>query len=71
MKPSSLTKTFGIISYFPDNDSEYHIEMRRERSRRFKELLAKIEEYWGDLDIIVIAQNWQDFELPETKNKIK
>lgn len=70
MKPSSLTKTFGIISYFPDNDSDYHIEMRRERSRRFRELLAKIEEYWGDLDIIVIAQNWQDFELPQTKNKI-
>ena len=69
MKPSSLKKVFGIISYFPDNDSDYHIEMRRERSRRFRELLAKLEELWGDIDILVIAQNWQDFELPKIKNK--
>lgn len=66
-----LKKVFGIISYFPDNDSDYHIETRRERSRRFRELLFKLEELWGDIDIIVIAQNWQDFELPEIKNKIK
>ena len=70
MKPSSLKKVFGIISYFPDNDSDYHTEMRRERSRRFKELLAKLEELWSDTDILVIAQNWQDFQLPEVKNKI-
>lgn len=70
MKPSSVKKVFGIISYFPNNDSDYHIEMRRERSRRFKELLAKIEEYWSDIDIMVIAQNWQDFQLPTIKNKV-
>lgn len=66
----SLNKVFGIISYFPDNDSDYHIETRRERSRRFRELLFKLEELWPDVDIMVIAQNWQDFELPEIKNKI-
>ena len=66
----SLNKVFGIISYFPDNDSDYHIETRRERSRRFRELLFKLEELWPDVDIIVIAQNWRDFELPEIKNKI-
>lgn len=65
-----LNKVFGIISYFPNNDSEYHIETRRERSRRFRELLYKLEELWSDVDIMVIAQNWQDFELPEIKNKI-
>ena len=67
MKPS---KVFGIISYFPDNDTPYHIETRRERSRRFRELLFKLEELWPDIDIMVIAQNWQNFELPEIKNKI-
>ena len=66
-----LNKVFGIISYFPDNDSESHIEIRRERSRRFRELLFKLEELWPDVDIMVIAQNWQDFELPEIKNHIK
>lgn len=70
MKPSSIKKVFGIISYFPDNDSAYHIETRRERSRRFKELLYKLEELWPDTDIMVIAQNWQDFELPNIKNHI-
>ena len=70
MKPSSIKKVFGIISYFPNNDSAYHIETRRERSRRFKELLFRLEELWPDIDILVIAQNWQDFELPEIKNKI-
>ena len=70
MKPSSVHKVFGIISYFPSNDSPAHIETRRERSRRFRELLFKLEELWPDIDIIVIAQNWQDFELPHIKNKI-
>lgn len=70
MKPSSTKKVFGIISYFPDNDTEHHIVTRRERSRRFKELLLKLEELWPDTDIMVIAQNWQDFQLPDIKNKI-
>lgn len=70
MEVVSIKKTFGIISYFPDNDSDYHTEMRRERSRRFKELLRKLDELWSDVDIMVIAQNWQDFILPEIKNKI-
>ncbi len=63
-------KVFGIISYFPNRDSAYHVETRRERSRRFKELLFKLEELWPDIDIMIIAQNWQDFELPKIKNKI-
>lgn len=70
MKPSSIRKVFGIISYFPDNDTDFHIETRRERSRRFRELLLKLEELWPDIDIMVIAQNWQDFELPQIKNNI-
>lgn len=71
MKPSSLRKVFGIISYFPDTDSDYHVEVRRERSRRFLELLHTLEALWPDTDIMIIAQNWQDFELPLLKNKCK
>lgn len=70
MKPSLTRKVFGIISYFPDSDSDYHIETRRERTRRFSELLYKLEELWPDVDIMVIAQNWQDFELPNIKNHV-
>ena len=65
-----IKKVFGIISYFPDTDSDYHTEMRRDRTRRFKELLLKLEELWPNVDIMIIAQNWQDFELPDLKNKI-
>lgn len=67
----TLKKVFGIISYFPDNDSTIHIETRRERSRRFRELLFKLDELWSDIDIMIIAQNWQDFELPEIRNKVR
>ena len=67
---TELRKVFGIISYFPNNDSPYHIETRRERSRRFRELLLRLEGLWPDVDVMIIAQNWQDFELPEIKNKI-
>ena len=67
---SNISKVFGIISYFPDNDTAAHIETRKERSRRFRELLFKLEELWPDIDIIVIAQNWQDFALPATQNSI-
>jgi hypothetical protein len=71
MKPSSIKKVFGIISYLPDSDTDFHIETRRERSRRFHELLFKLEELWPNVDIMIIAQNWQEFELPKIKNKIK
>lgn len=70
MKPSSIKKVFGIISYFPNNDSAYHIETRRERSRRCSELLFKLEELWPDIDIIIIAQNWRDYNQPDIKNNI-
>jgi len=65
---TSIKKVFGIISYFPNNDSQYHIETRRERSRRCSELLLKLEELWPDIDIMIIAQNWQDYKVPFTSN---
>ena len=67
---TEVKKVFGIISYFPNKDTSYHIETRRERSRRCRELLFKLEELWPTVDIMIIAQNWQDFELPQIKNKI-
>jgi len=65
-----IRKVFGIISYFPDNDSQYHIETRRERSRRCSELLLRLGELWPDIDIMIIAQNWQNYQVPPTPNTI-
>lgn len=67
---SAIRKVFGIISYFPNNDSEYHIETRRERSRRCSELLLRLGELWPDIDIMIIAQNWQNYQVPPTPNTI-
>ena len=61
-----LRKVFGIISYFPDNDTEYHKHIRRLRMRRCSELLLKLSSLWADIDIIIIAQNWQDYKPPIT-----
>ena len=67
---NKLKKVFGIISYFPDNDNVFHKQARKERSRRCSELLFKLEELWPDVDIMIIAQNWQDYTQPNIKNKI-
>ncbi len=66
-----LKKVFGIISYFPDCDTAYHTETRNTRIPRFYNLLKKLDEYWSDVDIIIIAQNWKDdVQLPNIRNKI-
>ena len=70
MKRSSVSKVFGIVSYFPDNDNSFHIETRRERTRRCSELLLRLESLWPDIDIMIIAQNWQDYTPPKIKNNI-
>lgn len=66
-----IKKVFGIISYFPNNSSKINIETRKERSRRCRELLLKLSELWPDTDILIIAQNWQDFQPPKIKNNLK
>lgn len=65
-----LKKVFGIISYFPNSDSAYHTEMRTSRTRRFFELLYTLENLWPDVDIIIIAQNWNGLEIPGIKNSV-
>ena len=67
---TKLNKVFGIISYFPNNDTKHHIEIRRKRSRRCSELLCKLNELWPDIDIMIIAQNWQDYDVPKIKNRV-
>ncbi len=67
---SKIKKVFGIISYFPDNDNIFHKEARKARIKRCSELLFKLEELWPDIDIIIIAQNWQDYSQPHIKNRI-
>ena len=67
----TLKKVFGIISYFPDCDTDYHTQTRNTRIPRFYSLLKTLDKLWSDVDIIIIAQNWKDdVKLPVIHNKI-
>lgn len=61
---------FGIISYFPNDDTDYHKYVRKARMQKCSELFLNLSKLWPDIDIIVIAQNWQDYKLPNISNNI-
>ena len=64
---SSLKKCFGIISGFPDKGDS---DKRERRIDRFNQLLWQLNDLWPDIDILIVSQNWQDYELPLIKNKV-
>jgi len=53
-----LSKCIGIISYFPND-----IKIRSERINRFIKLMGCLNNYFK-LPVVIIAQNWKDFEIP-------
>lgn len=56
-----LKKYFGIISWFPDEPA--HRKQRLERlDKTFKHL---IDLFGEDIEFLIIAQNWQDYKIPE------
>ena len=55
---------FGIPSWLPDKEPD-----RAERSERINRLFKQLNDLWPDIDILVVAQNWQDFKPIKTKNK--
>jgi len=61
-----LKKCFGIISYFPPIDKG-----REKRITRFNHLLKQLNDLWPTIDILIIAQAWEDYVLPNIKNKIE
>jgi hypothetical protein len=50
----------GIISYFPDKNPD-----RELRINRFNSLLSTLERLWPSLPIVVVAQNWGDYQPPK------
>ena len=59
-----LKKCFGIPSWLPDKEPD-----RNQRKERINRLFKQLNDLWPSIDILVIAQNWQDFKPIETKNK--
>lgn len=60
-----LKKCIGIPSYFPEKLSH-----RIKRVERFTSLLKTIENIWPDIDILIIAQNWKEYQPPKLKNNL-
>ena len=59
-----MTKVFGIPSWLPDKEPD-----RSQRQERLNRLFKQLNDLWPDIDILVIAQNWNDFKPIKTKNK--
>jgi len=59
-----MKKVFGIPSWLPDKEPA-----RSQRQERINRLFKQLNDLWPDIDILVIAQNWQDFKPIETRNK--
>ena len=56
-----MKKVFGIISWFPD--VEPHRSQRLNRlNQTFKHL---IDLFGADIEFLIIAQNWKDYQVPE------
>ena len=55
---------FGVPSWLPDKEPD-----RTQRKERINRLFKQLNDLWPNIDILVIAQNWQDFKPTETQNK--
>lgn len=54
---------FGIISWLPDN-----VEARKLRIERLERLFKQLEELWPEIPVIVVCQNWKDFNPGYSKH---
>lgn len=56
-----MKKVFGIISWFPD-DPIYRKQRLDRLNKTFKHLINLFGE---DIEFLIIAQNWQDYQVPD------
>lgn len=56
-----MKKIFGIISWFPDEPTH-----RKQRLERLNHTFKHLTDLFGkDIEFLIIAQNWQDYKVPE------
>lgn len=51
---------FGVISWFPDKEPD-----RSLRIERINRMFKQIQDAFGEVEWIVIAQNWKGYNIPE------
>lgn len=54
---SEVKKVIGIVSWMPDN-----LQERKVRFKCFNNLLKQINQYFPDIPLMIIAQNWNSVE---------
>lgn len=55
----------GIISWFPNKEVD-----RKMRVERFERLLKQLEEYFPNIPLLVIAQNWKEYKPTLPKDSV-
>jgi len=60
-----LSKVFGLVSYIPDTDPA-----RKLRIERLDRAFKQITDIFPDANFLVIAQNWKNYEVPESVKNI-
>ena len=55
---------FGIISWLPDKETD-----REARIKRLNRLISQLNNYWPSISIMIIAQNWKDFNILKLTNR--
>jgi len=60
-----LKKIIGIVSWFPDD-----VGPRMIRIRAFNKLLRQLNQYFPDIPLVIVAQNWKT-DVPNILNEAK
>ena len=56
-----LKVCFGIISWLPDNKQD-----REKRIDRLNSLFTQLHDIFGDVEYLIVAQNWKDYQIPSS-----
>lgn len=65
-KHRELSKCFGVVSYIPDAEPA-----RSLRIERLNRMFNRVHELFGDVDWIIIAQNWKDYKYPNVLKNVR
>ena len=59
-KLNNMKACIGLISWFPGKEPE-----RSQRINRLNQTFKQLNDIFGDIYFIIVAQNWKDYKVPE------
>lgn len=65
MTTRKVSPVFGIISWFPDSEPN-----RTQRINRLNKMFEQIKDLFGDVNYLIVAQNWKDYKVPDFVNNV-